>query len=171
MQAAAVPVAAKAELMVSSVLVTKHAPCSSLFVNFLNITKHSLTYADITKTTEHRNLSIIPTSEVYYEVTLVLSHTEFHKNQCLQYWTHNEKSRHMWLATNRWMGSFRTLTNICISKKQQETVILWSSYRWFWCLFQSQSHRFQQLQHEWQFAQVRLSCFVQELSVPANITS
>lgn len=28
----------------------------------------------------------------------------------------------MWLATNRCMGSFRTLTNICISKKQQETV-------------------------------------------------
>ena len=85
MQAVAVPVAAKAELMVSSVLVTQHASCSSFFVNFPNTARHSLTYADITNTTVHRNLTIIPTSEVYYEVMVELSHTEFHKNQCLQY--------------------------------------------------------------------------------------
>jgi hypothetical protein len=71
---------------------TLHASCSSLSVNFPNTVKHSLTYADITNTTKHINLSIIPTSEVYYEVMLVLSHTEFHKNQCLQYRKHNENS-------------------------------------------------------------------------------
>jgi hypothetical protein len=40
------------------------------------------------------------------------------------------------------------LTNICISKKQQELLFCEAVTDDFWSLFQSQSNRFQQLQHE-----------------------